>query len=279
MNNHVLRKIRENKGLSLSQLSHNIMSDSQLSKFERNETNITYDKFLLLLDRLEITMEEYLYLSKDDSLYSTEALIEKIKTAYINKDLCKLTEYKEIEQYKAKKLNAIMIKALEKNIDSNIVLDLSELTDACDYLFTVSTWGKYEIILFGNIVICLPVEVMLSYVRKLVRQKIKIYEIKTNNKLYIGTLINISFLLINYGMFHEISSLLDIIDGELEDNEYLLLERNYFLFIKGVYLYKTNDKKTGLNNMKKAITVFRYLNCKNLLNDYEVYYRELIGYH
>ncbi|MGK9326698.1 helix-turn-helix domain-containing protein [Aerococcus urinaeequi] len=82
MNNHELRKIRENKGLSLSQLSHNIMSDSQLSKFERNETNITYDKFLLLLDRLEITMEEYLYLSKDDSLYSTEALIEKIKTAY-----------------------------------------------------------------------------------------------------------------------------------------------------------------------------------------------------
>lgn len=31
--------------------------------------------------------------------------------------------------------------------------------------------------------------------------------------------------------------------------------------------------------MQKAITVFRYLNCKNLLNDYEVYYRELIGYH
>lgn len=276
MNGNFIRQIRENKGFSLSQLSVDIMSDAQLSKFERNETSITYDKFLLLLDRLEVTMEEYLYLSKNSSLYSTETLIENIKEVYINKDISKLMQFRDYELQKGEKLNAIMITALAKNIDANIELELSELTEVCDYLFTVDTWGKHEIILFGNIVICLPVEIILSYVQQLVQQRKKIYEIKTNNKLFIGTIINISFLLLNYEMFDEVSSLFDLIKREIGNNEYLLLERNSFLFVKGLYLYKIGDRETGINNMQKAITVYKYLDCKNLSDDYEEYFSKLV---
>lgn len=277
MNGDIIRKIRENKGYSLPQLSDGIMSASQLSKFERNETNITFNKFISLLNRLDITMEEYVFLADDDALQSTEMFVGKIKNAYLSKDLIKLENFKKEEVSKGKNLNAIMITALTKNIDSNIQLDDTELSEVCDYLFTVNMWGKHEIILFGNIVICLPVNIMKTYINKLIRQRVHFYNTKSNIKLFIGALVNISFTLLKHDLFEEASVILNMIDQESHKNEYLLLERNTNLFIKGLYLYKTNEIESGIKLMNKSINIFQTLDCMHLANGYNELYQQLIS--
>ena len=62
----LLRQIRKNKGLTLAQVADATISSSYLSKVERGQNDITVTKLLHLLERLETTPEEFLYIAADD---------------------------------------------------------------------------------------------------------------------------------------------------------------------------------------------------------------------
>ena len=62
----LLRQIRKNKGLTLAQVADATISSSYLSKVERGQNDITVTKLLHLLERLETTPEEFLYIAGDD---------------------------------------------------------------------------------------------------------------------------------------------------------------------------------------------------------------------
>ena len=54
------RKIREEKGISISSLAGAEISKSQISRFELGETEISVFKLLYLLERIGVTLEEFL---------------------------------------------------------------------------------------------------------------------------------------------------------------------------------------------------------------------------
>ncbi len=54
------RKIREGKGISISSLAGAEISKSQISRFELGETEISFFKLLYLLEKIGVTLEEFL---------------------------------------------------------------------------------------------------------------------------------------------------------------------------------------------------------------------------
>lgn len=55
----VLRSLRQDKGLTQAQLAHGIMSRSHLSELEHQNYYPTYDKFLRLVNRLGLSLDEF----------------------------------------------------------------------------------------------------------------------------------------------------------------------------------------------------------------------------
>lgn len=55
------RTLRQSRGLSMNQVARDIISTSGLGKFERGEGSIGLEKFLPMLDRMNITMAEFMY--------------------------------------------------------------------------------------------------------------------------------------------------------------------------------------------------------------------------
>lgn len=60
-----IRQIRKSKGMNQSALARDIMSRSNLSRFEGGKYYPSYDKVILLLDKLEMTLEELLFIHQD----------------------------------------------------------------------------------------------------------------------------------------------------------------------------------------------------------------------
>src|SRR5690606_35604742 len=94
------------------------------------ESEITISKFYSLLERLNLTLDEYSLISNDYQPLGIEKLLQTIRKAYENNNvnfLLKLQEEQlnkwEKYQLNTYKYNAIMIHALANNLDESLVVD------------------------------------------------------------------------------------------------------------------------------------------------------------
>ena len=124
-----LKEIRLFKGFTLEEASKGILTKSGLSKFERGETSITFDKLLRILNRLSISIEEYDFYCNNSQLSDFDFLIQKVETAYVANNAILLKHLANIEFEKFNdtglalhKLNAIMISVLYEDISKDIIL-------------------------------------------------------------------------------------------------------------------------------------------------------------
>ncbi|MDT2598296.1 helix-turn-helix transcriptional regulator [Enterococcus hulanensis] len=58
----IFRELRKDRGLSLQDLTDEINSRSFISKFEKGDSKISFHRLEHLLERLNVSMEEFLYL-------------------------------------------------------------------------------------------------------------------------------------------------------------------------------------------------------------------------
>ena len=61
-----LRKVRKGKQISLCSVADEHLSKSQISRFERGESEISCIRLINILDKLHITLDEFLVLHNED---------------------------------------------------------------------------------------------------------------------------------------------------------------------------------------------------------------------
>ncbi|HEW2738367.1 TPA: helix-turn-helix transcriptional regulator, partial [Streptococcus pneumoniae] len=61
-----LRKIRKGKQISISSVADEHLSKSQISRFERGESEISCARLINILDKLNISLEEFLIIHNND---------------------------------------------------------------------------------------------------------------------------------------------------------------------------------------------------------------------
>ncbi|WP_142999117.1 helix-turn-helix domain-containing protein, partial [Streptococcus mitis] len=151
----ILKKIREAKGLSLSNVANDKISTSQLSRFENGYTDITLNKLLSVLKTLDVSLEEFMYLGRGFHKMSNFEVIDKINNYFYKNNspalrrlLINFTE-KEEEKL-SKKLTIILIKLKLQEIEKDNIVPTEEIDFISDYLFSVDTWGEFELELFSS---------------------------------------------------------------------------------------------------------------------------------
>lgn len=97
---HTLRKIRQGKQVSLTSLADEHLSKSQISRFERGESEISFLRFINLLDKLHIAVDEFLILHDNNSTNTEtfEKLVQYIRKEYSARNFTNIINLLSIPQ-------------------------------------------------------------------------------------------------------------------------------------------------------------------------------------
>lgn len=273
-----LRKVRKGKQISLCSVADEHLSKSQISRFERGESEISCVRLINILDKLHITLDEFLILH-DEDYKKTESfanLVQYIRKQYssqnINNIACLLSN---TSNYNLNSIEKTMVKSILHTMDSTITPSNEELLQLTDYLFKVEKWGYYEIILLGNCVRSINYNSYFLLTKEMLNNYIYTSLNKTNKRIVTQLAINCFILSIDKEEYSNCSYLIDKIK-ELLDNELNFYEQAVFLYATGYYEFKCQSG-TGIKKMKQAIQVFEILGEDQLKLHYTEHFDKLVN--
>ncbi|WP_039044303.1 helix-turn-helix domain-containing protein [Sporosarcina sp. ZBG7A] len=198
-----IKKIRSDKDFSQKYVVDGVMTQSAYSKFELNKTDITYSSLANILENLEVTFEEVLYIQNGFKHTEKDAIFKKfISTSYNNEE-------------NIKELFNMAVSYLHKK-DDQLITDIKSLCEAfLILLYTADTrilqttvssvWRRLsdgnqfyfsDLYLLNSIFYFFPLETMLE-IKKLAFKSIERYgDFQNIQRLKINFCVNISLMLI-----------------------------------------------------------------------------------
>lgn len=273
-----LRKVRQGKQMSICSLADEYLSKSQISRFERGESEISCIRLINILDKLHVTLDEFLILHDDDytNNESFANLVQYIRKQYTSQSIdniaCLLSD---TTNYTLDPLEKTMVKSILHTMDSSIIPSDEELLQLTDYLFNVEKWSYYEIILLANCVRTINYKSFYLLTKEMLNNHIYSSLNKTNKRIVTQLAINCFILSIDKEKFSNCSYLIDEIK-ELLDNELNFYEQTVFLYATGYYEFK-RQLSSGIEKMKQAIQVLDILGEDKLKLHYTDHFNKLVN--
>lgn len=271
-----LRKVRKGKQVSLSSVADEHLSKSQISRFERGESEISCARLINILDKLHISFDEFLILH-DQDYTKTELfanLVQYIRKQYSSQDInnivCLLSDS---SNYTLDSFEKTMVKSILYTMDSTIFPSDEELLQLTDYLFKVEKWGYYEIILLGNCVRTINYKSYFLLTKEMLNNYLYSSLNKTNKRIVTQLAINCFILSIDKEEFSNCSYLISEIKSLL-DNELNFYEQTVFLYATGYFEFK-RQSSSGIKKMKQAIQVLDILGEDKLKLHYTNHFNKL----
>ncbi|MFJ8516687.1 helix-turn-helix domain-containing protein [Lysinibacillus xylanilyticus] len=281
----IFRDIRMDKGYSLKDIADGILSVSFLSKFERGDSDISLSKFYLLLERLNMTLDEFSFISNDYNLTQVETLMKNVRNAYENNNINLLYKLEQEEIYMWKKYNlsnhrynSIMIRALAYDLNKQLELNQEDITLLNEYLFKVENWGFYETMLFGNSMSILSIDSIIIFSKEILIKTQLYSRIRKNKEKLIRVLLNTIFYCIEskrpLSALHFIISVEKILDRHSD----LYFEKVKLLYLNGIYKIISGNSNVGIDMSNKAIQIMKALGDINAVNNHEIYLKGKIEF-
>lgn len=148
------KQLRKKQDISLKDAAANVISASQLSRWENGRSNISFETVINLLDNIHIRANEFIMYC---NLNPTNSLTHKIFNAYQRKDITELKHLtlKQIKQSKTSKNRFDLFLAVAA---ANFYFDLTnirliskfDILKVKSILSSTSYWNYYYISAWGN---------------------------------------------------------------------------------------------------------------------------------
>ncbi|MDY3796886.1 MAG: helix-turn-helix domain-containing protein [Agathobacter sp.] len=272
----VFRNLRTNRHISLKQISDEVVSASQISRFERGETELSIGKFLRALDNMNIEVSEFMdavnNYQRTEQIRFMSALIpleyERNVAGFqkmLEEEERKFKEHPEIYRYH---LNTILLQSFICKCDSSIIFPKDYIEQVTDYLFTTEDWNIYEIILIGNLYLFIDIPLLHKMGQEILKRKYYYCEIGSHKNIVTMTLLNIWETCLHRDSL-EIAAIYMEQIKPLIDDETDMYKRTIYLFLSGLQHYKEGEEQTGIDEMKHAIMIFEWVGSDNLANNYK----------
>lgn len=273
-----LRKVRKGKQISLCSVADEHLSKSQISRFERGESEISCIRLINILDKLHITLDEFLVLHNEDYT-NTELfanLVQYIRKQYSSQNIKNIAALlSDSSHYTLNSFEKTMIKSILHTMDSSIIPSNKELFQLTDYLFKVEKWGYYEITLLGNCVRTINYNSYFLLTKEMLNNYIYSSLNKTNKRIVTQLAINCLILSVDKEEFSNCTYLITEIKALL-DNELNFYEQTVFLYATGYFEFKRHSD-SGIEKMKQAIQVLDILGEDKLKLHYTRHFDKLVN--
>lgn len=272
-----LRKVRKGKQVSITSISDEHLSKSQISRFERGESEISCVRLINILDKLHISLDEFLVLHKNENSKYLDftSLLIYIRKQYMAQNIKNLTDLlSSNSSYTLNSFEKTMVKSIIYTLDNSVKPKDNDILQLTDYLFKVDQWGYYEIILLGNCARTIEYNSFFLLTKEMVKNHIYSSLNKTNKKLVTQLAINCLFLSIDNNQYENCSFLITEIK-KLLTNEFNFYEETVFLYATGYFEFKKGSNN-DTTKMKQAIQVFELLGENELKEQYTEHYSKIV---
>lgn len=193
----ILKRIRLEKGLTQKELSAGILSRSHLSELENGNYYCSFDKFLQLLRRLNVSLHEFdLYLK--ESIYQEDFRRKiKIEAAVNAHDIAEmkrlLAEFPIVDEKNVRmRHEKLLLEALIEYHQNHQIMNLTRYQEILDYLSRVSEWGMYELNLLANFLFVFDMDTLPLITQQIYKKANKKNASDEYTYLYLRLLINLS---------------------------------------------------------------------------------------
>ena len=193
----ILKRIRLEKGLTQKELSAGILSRSHLSELENGNYYCSFDKFLQLLRRLNVSLHEFdLYLK--ESIYQEDFRRKiKIEAAVNAHDIAEmkrlLAEFPIVDEKNVRmRHEKLLLEALIEYHQNHQIMNLTRYQEILDYLSRVSEWGMYELNLLANFLFIFDMDTLPLIMQQIYKKANKKNASDEYTYLYLRLLINLS---------------------------------------------------------------------------------------
>ena len=276
MNNYgkLFKKFRESRGLVLKDIAKLGVSVSHISRFERENTDLTISKFMLALNAINMPIDEFMYAANDFQRDEFNEILEKISLFVSARNVSGMeklliTQVEKIEKRETfYTLNTILIKIRLQDLSDKSYYDESDIQYLSDYLFSVEYWGCYELLLFANTVDVLNHQTMMILSREMCKRSEFYKDLPNYRRLHSTMLLNCYIISIERDEY--IDAL--YFEKQLNHNcftETEIYEKLVFHYSKNLYEIKKNRSNKAILEMKKCIAAMKLANSENLAIKFE----------
>lgn len=272
-----LRKIRKSKQVSINSIADEHLSKSQISRFERGESEISCIRLINILDKLHITLDEFLILHDSDNKkkVSFAQLVHYIRKEYSQQNVNNIKSLlNDSTTHHLNSFEQTMVKSIIFTLDENVSPSESDLEDLTDYLFKVENWGYYEIILLANCIRTIQYNTAFLLTKEMLKNYIYSTLNKTNKRLVTQLAINCLIVSIDKKIFQNCTFLIEEI-RKLLKNELNYYEQTVFLYATGYFEFEMKNQ-SGVEKMQQALKVFGILGEDTIKSQYQKHYNKLI---
>ena len=271
----VFKEIRIDRGYSQQYVAEGIMGQSAYSKIERNEIEPTFRKWLAILEKLNVSVDEFRYILNKESLTTKEKLINEFFSLNYNHpdDLNLLrdeivTYLKEVEDY--------LLRNLYYACESLIILNATQNVEEAQFfakkiwerLDKFDKWYLLDIRLINTILFIFPIDVAVNIGERATKQLIPYHNLKEAEVLLINIDVNLAVLLIDDEKYPEALSYLEkVIPLCKKYQKYNQLAIAYAR--KGIILQKTGKIDESSEHIEKAYAILNAIEDTKLIDDLE----------
>ncbi|MBK0084302.1 helix-turn-helix domain-containing protein [Lactococcus sp. S64] len=263
----IFKKIRKQRKISLSEFSAIGISKPTLSRFERSETMMSFDKVVQALQFMGISLEEYEYLLNDFYPNEPEILLRELEVATIKNDkkelnrLCKETtiDYPYI---------AISAKSRLIGLSQN------EIETITSYLYDIKVWNLTELWILYFTMDYLNTKDILYLIDLFLSDTNKIFNSPKHLSILTQSCCQAVIILSSRGYKEYGEYILGKIDSFNLINSMNL--RNLYNFSRGYWKYKFTDKEDGNRLMLNALDIFFSISTIDIANFYQKQYDSFI---
>lgn len=272
----VFKNLRTNRHISLKQISNEAVSVSQLSRFERGESDLSIGKLLIALSNMNVEVSEFIDAVHNNQQTEQIRFMSALIPLEYKRDVDGFMKMRDEEEQKFKKnpdvyryhLNTILLQSFICKCDLSIPFPQEYIDQVTEYLFITEDWNMYELILIGNIYLFIDIPLLHMMGQEILKRKSYYDEIGSHRNLVTITLLNIWETCLHRDYIEIASFYMDKTKDLIED-ETDLYKRTIYLFLTGLQHYKGGSVLDGIDEMKRAIQIFEWVGSDNLANNYK----------
>lgn len=278
----IFKTFRESRGLRLKDVAKAGVSTSQLSRFEKGETDLTISKFMLILDEINMPIDEFMYAVHDFHRDELNEILSKVRHFVSNHDIEGLKKllYSQMESKTKREkfyhINTILLKIRLQDLSGEDCYTEQDLIELTDYLFGVEYWGYYELLIFANTLDVLKHDVFMVLAREMSRRSDFYKEIPNNRRLISTMLLNGYITCVERGKF------IDALYFEKQLNQCFFIEtevyeRLVFQYAQHLYQFKKEGDHKAIIEMKKCIGAMKLAGSNHLAKTYEGHLEKILA--
>lgn len=281
---HALRNYRKEKGLSIYQLSTPIVSPSFLSRVERGESSISIDRLFSILDSLRVTVTEFVNQTGLGTYQDFTDTYNQLAKYYAQNSIDHLTSILLAQRLLFSKTSAEIHNHLSIIAESMIAdltgtkLNILDAQTLRNYLFSVESWNKYELILFSSTVGQLPESLIISFGDALVKNVKNKSVLTLFEDLIESSFSNIVFILLQKDKILAATHFLTELDSLLSNSTHFDAI-NKLHYLNGLIKIANHDKENGVALATQAVEIITILGDSNVAADYRNYLESFLADH